>query len=404
MRGGAAIVFPGQYAVGYGFGNTLGFTIGGNFVSPDNGITPAFLLRSGLPPIPVPTEADLTPGFGAVPVGRPPTNQAAFFEPHNRRSGYLETFNFNVQRQVTANLLVELGYLATLGHKLPAPESLTQNQVRPERMGPGNAQIRRPFPQFSDVLVINPAVGNSNYHGMNLRVEKRHSHGLQFQANYTWSRFLDDVNSLGELSGGPAYADVYNRRADRGLSGNHLSHRLVLGALYEFPIGNGRAWNLSRPLWKHLLGGWSTGFNASVHSGPPYGVIEQTNQTNSFSPAQRPNVSGDPRIRGHRSRGEQIEQWFDTAAFRQPPQFTFGNAGSTAGYAPGAIALDLSILKEFRPVEQHRLQFRTEMLNCPNHPNLLLQAQNLQRGNPAFGRINASGPGRIIQLGLRYSF
>jgi len=155
-------------------------------------------------------------------------------------------------------------------------------------MGPGNAQLRRSFLQFSDVRVLSPAIGNSNYHGMNVKLEKRYSAGVQFQANYTWSRFIDDVESRNEVGGNPgsAFANVYYRRADRGLSGNQLAHR---------------------------------------------------------------------------------------------------NAGRTAGYGPGAIFMNLSVLKDFPLREGHRLQFRTEMLNFINKPNFGLP--NLLRGNPAFGQI-----------------
>ena len=141
---------------------------------------------------------------------------------------YLLTFNFNVQRQLPGNAVFEIGYLTSLGHKLNAPGSRSINQVDPTRIGPGNAQALRPFPQFSDVRVISPTIGNSNYHGVNFRIEKRHSSGIQFNANYTWSKAIDDVESRNELGGNAgdlAFANQYDRAADRGLSGNHIGHR-----------------------------------------------------------------------------------------------------------------------------------------------------------------------------------
>src|SRR5262249_240664 len=151
-----------------------------------------------------------------------------FFE-RDRRNGYMETFNLNIQRQLTVHVAAEIGYLGTLGHKLPAPSSITLNQVPPALMGAGNAQVRRPFPQYSDVTLVAPAIGNSNYHGMNLRLQMRETHGLHFQANYTWSRFIDDVESRNELGGsaGNGYSNAYDRHGDRGLSGDHISHRFI---------------------------------------------------------------------------------------------------------------------------------------------------------------------------------
>src|SRR5262249_6944591 len=157
-----------------------------------------------------------------------------------------------------------------------------------------------------------------------------------------------------ELGGGAgnAYANIYDRRADRGLSGNHISHRLIWGAVYEMPYGRGRWIDLPNRALQQAMGGWTFGYIAELHTGPSYGVTEQTNRTNAFSPAQRPNVAGAPKISGSRSRAEKINAWFNTAAFAQPAQFTFGNAGRINGYGPVSIAMDLSILKDFRITEQ----------------------------------------------------
>ena len=402
IRGGGAVLFSGEYAAGYGVGATLGFSLQGNFTSPDLGVTPAFLLRNGLPTIVAPAESDLTPGFGAVRVGDPAATMVSFFEP-DRRMPYLETFNLNLQRRLAGNLLVELGYLGTLGHKLAPVDGLQINQVPPHLVGPGNLQVRRPFPQFSNITVINPAIGNSNYHGMNLKLEKRASRGLHFLANYTWSRSIDDINALAELGSsgsGSSFSNTYNRRGDRGLSGNHISHRFIWSSVYELPFGQGNS------LWSRFLGGWSTGLIAELRTGAPYGVTELGGLPGiGFAASLRPNVVGDPRISGERARGERLARWFDSAAFAAPPQFTFGNAGATSGYGPGAIEMDLSILKDFRMAERHSLQFRTEMINFINHANFILLPQNLQRGNPMFGQINNSANlGRVIQFGLHYRF
>jgi hypothetical protein len=402
IRGGSGIIFMGQYDQGVVVSAVTGFSTRGNFVSPDNGLTPAFRLRDGLPASFVPTEADLTPGFGAVRVGESPFTSVEYFEPTGRATGYLINFNLNIQRELPGQVLVELGYLSTLGHKLPIPAGLTRNQVRPELMGPGNAQIRRPFPQFTNVVVAAPPLANSNYHGMNIKVEKRYSRGIHFQTNYTWAKGIDDAEARAEIGGstGDGFQNVCNRRLDRGLSGNSIAHRWISSLMYELPVGKGRSVDLSG-VANSILGGWSLAYIGELRTGAPWGVIEQTNRTNAFSPSQRPDVVGDPRISGSRSRAEQVNAWFNTAAFAQAPQFVFGNAGRISGYGPGAIALDLSILKDFRFADRWDLQFRTEILNFINKPNFGLP--NLNRGSAAFGRISSLAAGnqaRIIQFGL----
>jgi hypothetical protein len=360
-----------------------------------------------LPAISTPTDRDLTAGFGAVRLGQNPVDTVEFFQPGPRDTSYLMSVNFNIQRQLAAQMMLEMGYLSTLGHKLASPANLTLNQVRPELMGPGNAQARRPYPQYTDVQLLAHPIGNSNYHAMNLKLDKRHSSGLQFQTNYTWARGIDDVESRGELGGNPgsAAANAYNRRADRGLSGNSISHRLIASAVYELPFGKGRSFGANSRAVNAALGGWTIGYIGEARTGPPLGVIEQTNRTNSFSPANRPNVIGDPKITSSRSRADQIRQWLNTAAFSEPAQFIFGNAGRTTGYGPGAIAMDLSVLKDFAFAERYTLQFRAEILNFINNPNFNLP--NLNRGNASFGAITSLIDGnqaRILQFGLHFKF
>ncbi|MBI3683670.1 MAG: TonB-dependent receptor [Acidobacteria bacterium] len=407
LRGGAALLYMGLYDQATVINATSGFSFRGNFVSPDNGLTPAFRLRDGMPPIEIPAGKDLTAGFGAVRPGQSPVNAVEYFQPGPRDASYMMSVNFNVQRQLPGHIMVELGYLSTVGHKLASPAALTLNQVRPELMGAGNAQSRRPFPQFTDVTQVAQPIGNSNYHAMNLKVDKRYSHGLHFQSNYTWARGIDDVEARGELGGNPgnALANVYNRRVDRGLSGNSISHRWINSVVYELPVGKGHALGISNRVGNALLGGWTAGYIGELRTGAPWGVIEQVNRTNSFSPANRPNVAGDPKISGSRSRAGQVSAWFNTAQFAEPAQFTFGNSGRTAGFGPGAIAMDLSILKDMRFFEKYTLQFRCEMLNFINRPNFSLT--NLSRGSNAFGRITDLADGnqaRIVQFALHFKF
>ena len=105
----------------------------------------------------------------------------------------------------------------------------------------------------------------------------------------------------------------------------------------------GKAFDLKNAALNQILGGWSTGLIAEFRTGPPWGVVEQVNGTNAFSPSQRPNVVGDPVINGSRSKDQQLAQWFNTKAFAQPAPFTFGNAGRTDGYGPGAVIMDVSV-------------------------------------------------------------
>ncbi len=133
--------------------------------------------------------------------------------------------------------------------------------------------------------------------------------------------------------------------------------------------------------------------------------MELTNTTNAFSPSLRPNVIGNAGLPGGRSKAAELAEWFNTANYAAPAADTFGNAGRTDGYGPGLINMDLSILKEFRITERHRLEFRAEMLNFLNHANF--GEPNVSQGNAAFGQITslyAGNQSRIVQFGLHYKF
>lgn len=410
VRGGGATLFIGQYDQATPIVANIGFGVRGDFVSPDGGRTSPFRLQDGLPYIAPLTEASLVPGFGAVPVGQTPRLSVEFFEPGNRAVPYLNTFNLNIQRQLPFQAVFEIAYLASLGHKLGAPTSRSINQVPEHLIGTNsNPQVLRPFPQFSDVRVISPTIGNSNYHGLNLRLEKRYSRGLQFGINYTWSKAIDDVRSRNEISGNAgdnAFGNQYDRAADRGLSGNHIAHRFIGNVTWELPFGKGRLFNLGNGFLNQTLGGWTTALVYEARSGSPFGVIENNGAAiyptaatvrSNTTAAYQENANWRSNVLG--------ESYFNTAGFAAPQLYTFGNTGRSVATGPGAIIADLSVLKDFNIIEGHRLQFRLEALNFINHANFALP--NQQRGNSNFGRISSlinGNQARIIQLGLHYKF
>jgi hypothetical protein len=409
VRGGAAVVYTGQYDQASPLSVRLGFSIRGDYVSPDGGRTAAFLLRDGVPAIVPPTEADLTPGFGAVPIGQNPRLSVEFFEPEGRVVPYLHTYNLNIQRQITPNSLFEIGYLGTFGHKLVAPGTRSINQVHPSLIRPGNVQSLRPYPQYSDVRVVQPTIGNSNYHGMNLKFDRRMSGGLQFNVNYTWAKAIDDIESRNELGGNAgdnAFANQYDRGNDRGLSGNHVSHRIIGSAVWDVPVGKGRALGVSSGALNQIAGGWSVSLILEARTGSPFGVIENNAATvYPTAVTVRSNANAAYQRNENWRANVLTEPYFATSTFAQPAFGSFGNTGRTVAIGPSAFIGDLAILKDFTLTETHRLQFRCEILNFANHANFNLPNQT--RGNPNFGRVNSligGNQARIIQLGLHYRF
>mgnify|MGYP001306442860 CR=1 FL=1 len=374
--------------------NSAGFAAQAAYTTPDNGITAPFYLRDGFPG--GLTSPELGPAFGAVAIGRPAALNFDFVE-LERRLGYTMQWNLSIQQDVGWNSIFEVAYLGTVGHKLNGPNT-NINQVRPELMGAGNAQIRRPFPQFGNIATVAPMWGNSSYHGVNFKYEKRFSDGLNLLANYTFSKFIDDVPAAQEIGVTPGIQNYYNRQAEKALSGNDVRNRFAFSSVYELPWGTGRKFLSSGPA-AVVLGGWNLGAILTLQQGSPFGLTTQVNTLNAFSGGQRVNVLRDPNLpSGQRS----VQRYFDTDAVVAPPQFTFGNASRSLLTGPGLVSLNTSLLKNFRFAETWNLQFRMEAFNAINRANFEEPGGAL--GSPNFGVITAAQAARSLQLGLKLTF
>jgi hypothetical protein len=324
------------------------------------------------------------------------------FYQRSRATPYSQQFNLGVQ-QGFAGVLVELQYIGNLGRKLTAVDA-SINQVRPGLVGgPGSIQSRRPFPQFSDVSLVAPNWGASSYHGFVLHAEKRYQSGLQFLFNYTFSKFIDNVDHIaaGDFGGTPGagYQDFYNRRLDKALSPNDIAHNARFNVIWDLPVGVKRRWLQSGPA-AHILGGWQLSALGTLLSGAPYGVATQSNtcECSSTGP-QRADILRDPTLpEDQRSPA----RWFDTSAFGQPARFMFGTAARSVGRSPGLANYDLGVMKNFAIGERYRIQFRAEMFNAFNHPNFGNPGTSL--GGPNFGSITSAADGRVIQFGLKIYF
>jgi len=397
VRGGFGIFYAHPFDHGAPNSAALGFERSASLTTPDNGITAPFFLRDGVPNASL-AGAALDAGFGAVQVGRPTTTAVTYYE-RDRKTGYAQQFNLGAQHELPGNLLVEASYLGNLSRKLPS-QNLSINQIEPAKLTATSTQRDRPFPQFSNVSILFPTLGVSNYHALVLRVERRFTQGFNLLSTYTWSKFLNNTDEGGDTLGNTAgiYSDYYNRRSDYGPSANDIRHRLTVSSVYELPVGRGKRF------WpKHwagqVLGNWSLGLLALVQSGPPITVTTQTNNTNAFSAAQRPDLLRDPNLK---SSEHTLSRWFDTSAFAQPAPLKFGTAGRGILRGDGTVSFDISVLKNIPVAEQKGFQFRLEAFNAFNHPNFGLPGATF--GGPGFGVVSSAASGRTLQLGLRFAF
>ena len=380
IRGGAGIFYGPTVSNTIGDVASLGFSTSASYSVAQAETQSTLLLRDGFPAV---TRAPLTPAFGAVALGQKPNTAVSFFNP-GQVAPISYQYNLNVQREVARNLLVEAGYIGNVSHHLTAND-LSLDQVPPQLMTAGNAQLVRPFPQFSNVTWINPSIGNSTYHGGYVRAEKRMAGGLSFLAHFTFSKFLDDVEAANEFGTTGSYMDAYNRRLDKGLSGSDVPRRLVMTALYEAP----KRW-----------GGWKLGLLETAESGPTFTVITTANTTNAFPAGSlRPNLLSDAGLPNDQ---RTVNRWFDTAVFANPAPLTFGNAPRGGLRGAPVLTTDATIEKNFRFKERFRFDVRGEFYNLLNHA--IFNVPGFTFGAADFGVVSSARSPRTAQLAARLNF
>jgi hypothetical protein len=280
-----------------------------------------------------------------------------------------------------------VAYVASKGTHLSRLYPL--NQPEP---GAGNIQARRPYPEFSGITYIQNAA-NSNYHSMQVRLEKRYSSGLTFLGAYTWSKALGDASTLNENA-------IRNPRCnpcEKGRLNFDTRHRFVGSYNYELPFGPGKRF-LSSGAAGMLFGGWVLSGITTFQTGFPLTVITGRDAQNTGSgnlPDRVLSVDPNPSDRT-------INSWVPRAAFVENQQYKFGNAGRGIIDSPGINLWDVSVIREFRVRETMKLAFHADFFNIWNHANFGFPVVNL--ASAAFGTISSAGEPRDIQFGLKFMF
>jgi hypothetical protein len=378
--------------IGYGgVGAASQYSVAASFPSLD-GVTPRYRLQDGVPAYSYNVDANGRPFIPASLTN--PTFSPQMVETRER-SAYNQTWQMGFQRQL-GSWLAEADYVGTRGVKLPSAFNL--DQVRPELWGPGNLQPRRPYPQYAAVTgLLND--GNSIYHSLQAKLERRWKNGLLVQAAYTWSKLIDDIDGPSRANGAP-FQDVYNLRADRGIGGYDTPQRFVVSYVYQAPFGRGAKYLNSTRVVKDVISGWQLAGITEFQVGLP---MQITQSFTAWGPNnQRPNMvnGADPMLpRGDRA----IAQWFNTDAFVASPANTLGFAPRFPLHAPGVNNWDLSLMRDFHMWERLRMQFRAEAYSATNHPQWGNPGNNLNNRS-TFGVITSAGGARSIELAARFFF
>jgi hypothetical protein len=351
------------------------------------------------PAAPVPAGAKLVPG-GVQPDMQTPT---------------LISWSLRVEHQLSPNTALTVGYVGSHGyHEIvgvdanepfpvicpasPCPTvypTVTANTNPPPPVvtiatgfPAGSPLAGAPVPAGSYYIPpgtarANPAIantwtwfsrGDSSYHALQLDLRRRFSHGLALRGVYTFSKVLDDGDSVNQTTAGNApglVSNPFNLRADKGLATFDVRNAAVIDAIYALPFGQGHALANGLQGWTgKLVGGWSVASIFTIQSGFPftpqlsYNPSNNGDTRNPVRPFLNPNFTG-PVVTGNPN------QWFNPAAFIAPPSTSgfYGNVGRDTYIGPGLATWDFSVLKDTAIRERLNLQFRAEIFNLLNRAN-----------------------------------
>jgi len=361
---------------------------------------------------------------------------------------YTDQWNFGVQQQLGKDTAIDVSYAGAAGTHLPAGGGWFSMDALPDSYLAGQASctkgtncltdpITNPYyavipaghsmstptysrghgdtayPQYAGIST--PAdVASSDYHALEVKLQKRFAAGASVNVAYTFSKFQANTDTLNTWleSGETGIGDVNNMKGEKSLSSNDAPQRLVISYVYDLPIGRGKALlpNISRPA-DFVIGGWGLQGLTTLMKGFPLGISENnggsigtTNNGNS-----RPNqVSGCAKsISG--SAVKKLSGWYNTACFTESVPFVWGNEtrNDATLESPGVANWDMSIVKKFPITADGRLnlQFRAEFFNLFNrvqfgYPNDTFDAST---GAATVSPAGANTP-RTVQFALRINF
>ncbi len=269
-------------------------------------------------------------------------------------------------------------------------------------------RLLTPYPDYSSVGGYRASrnIGNSIYHALQLKYEKRFSHGLSTIAHYTFSKMISDSDSSGTdvdwLAGGSSVQDIFNLRNERSVATFDRSHRLVVSFDYQLPIGRHRAMgqNMNRIL-DGVIGGWELSAIVTGTSGTPLGITQSaSNLWNSAN--QRPNLAGDPSLPG--SPRDKLNQYFNVNAFQQVNPDLIGSTPRFLSSYRGPILVneDATLMKNFNITERKYVQLRLEAYALKNSPQWGMP--NTSFGDTSFGQITGSSGNRTLQIAAKFYY
>jgi Carboxypeptidase regulatory-like domain/TonB dependent receptor len=331
---------------------------------------------------------------------------------HNLRPALIQQFNLATQVLLNSNTTAQIGYVGEVGQHLIVPEQANEYTT------PG-VPASGPYYKLvgaGGIVYLTQSEGYSNYHGLQVTVRQRASHGLEYTFNYTFSKSMTNNPGFYGVSGvdnsSVFQQNIYNPHGDYGVAGTDSRNAVNFIEVYALPFGHGRDFGSN---WNRLIdgaiGGWKISGDAILYSGFPI-TISSTNVANSNASAARANQYM-PLIVKNRS----LTNWFGTDPSAKPcsgafngtcaygPELTntFGTAHVNSERAPGYRIIDMSVFKEFRTYREQVILFRADAFNAFNMASY--SAPSNSANSSTFGLITSTlSPARQFQFSAKYRF
>src|SRR5580698_10037708 len=372
---------------------------------------------------------------GLTPLADPNSPELYSLSPH-LVTPYTQQWHFGFEYQFPADNVLDVSYAGSRGLKLfafyngnqavpvlgtdslPTAPRRTANDEAPGGTGPctladGGANCNAALDVGIDTFRSNAV---SNYNSLQVRLEKRYSHGLQYEAAYTFAHALDTASSasLGSVNNG----DFQDQRFPNQNYGNadfDVRQRFVFNYVYDLPFGRGRTFAKDASgVVNQILGNWQMAGVFSAATGNYYTATDINDVSGSDCGGtvgyycSRPTVVGNPNAKPCVP-----GTLFNTCAFADNTNIgTFGDAGRNIIEGPGYKTWDTSLVKQFPISEQKHLEFRAEFFNILNHVNYLFgqfgaisaEPTPLELGQSGFGYPLSARAPRQIQFALKFYF
>jgi hypothetical protein len=363
-------------------------------------------LTQGIPDVP-------TPDISSGTVALPSTVNMGPRSPYGGllHRGYIHSWNFTVERRLPGEIIASVGYVGN--------QTVRQFLDRDINAAPiGSGPAGRPLVASQNRLIETlmwDGWASSNYHSMQVAVNRNMSKGLLLKGAYTWSKSINMSDEDGWAALPLTNLESALSR-NRALAGYDRTHMFIMSWVYELPFGKGKKMNLSGIADK-IAGGWRLNGIYSAYTGTPFMVTAAATSLNAPGSNQTADQIAELTKTGAVGPGT---AYYDVNSFRDPnfqrpaTVFRFGTMGRNAIRGPGFQKADLAMFKDFKIKERFNLQFKAEAFNFTNTPrfgnpganvsNMTLNAAGVVTNANNFMAITSAEGERKFRFGLRFSF